>query len=352
MTTLFDADRAMLNAVLADQPAFRTQQIWEGLYRHHKFPHEMSNVSRRTQQLLASELPTALHQLHRSVAADATVKYLWELTDGRTIETVLMPYERRTTVCISSQAGCAMACGFCATGQAGFERHLTSGEIVEQVIRACRDARPERVSNIVFMGMGEPLSNYDHTVNAVRRLHHDVGISARHITVSTVGIVPGIDKLCEFELPINLAVSLHAANDSSRDELVPINRRYNLDKLHESLNRYRRHKNRRISFEWALIEGVNDTDRDAQEFADYARSLGAHINVIPLNPTPGYPVVGTSPQRVVEFVEALNRRGANATVRRNRGTTIDGACGQLRQRHREQPASPTEIVLGRRDRQE
>src|SRR5436189_2602349 len=204
-----------------------------------------------------------------------------------------MHYRQRSTVCVSTQAGCAMACGFCATGQAGFERHLTTGEIVEQVTRAARAAADtgRRLSNVVFMGMGEPLANYERVWGAVERLHDDVGLSARHLTISTVGIVPGIRRLAAEPLPVNLAVSLHAANDRLRDELVPINRRYPLAELRAACADYLRAKGRRLSFEWALIDGVNDRPDDADELAAIARPLGAHVNLIPLNPTPGYPAM-------------------------------------------------------------
>jgi 23S rRNA (adenine2503-C2)-methyltransferase len=226
-----------------------------------------------------------------------------------------------------------LGCGFCAPGQAGFTRHLTVGEIVEQVALATRRARESerRVSNIVFMGMGEPLANEATVWSSIERLHGDVGLSARHITVSTVGIIPGIRKLAERPLPVNLAVSMHAANDELRDELVPINRRYPISDLMQACRDYLEVKNRRISFEWAMISGVNDRDRDAAELADLCRELRprAHVNLIPLNPTPGYPTVGSSARRVTEFRDLLETFGANATVRRNRGTDIDAACGQL-----------------------
>jgi 23S rRNA (adenine2503-C2)-methyltransferase len=227
-----------------------------------------------------------------------------------------------------------MACGFCATGQAGFRRHLSTGEIVEQVIRARRIASElagRRLSNVVFMGMGEPLANYDRTWAAIRRLHDDVGLSARHLTVSTVGIVPGIRRMATEPEPVNLAVSLHAANDTLRDELVPINRRYPIDDLIDACRDYLQVRNRRISFEWAMIDGVNDRDSDARELAALCRRLrpSAHVNLIPLNPTPGYPTQGSSLARVHEFRDMLETLGANATVRQNRGTEIDAACGQL-----------------------
>ena len=259
-----------------------------------------------------------------------TVKWLWRLADGSLIETVLMHYKDRSTVCVSTQAGCAMACGFCATGQMGFDRHLSTGEIVEQVVRAQVEAGDRRVSNVVFMGMGEPLANYDRTWAAVQRLHGDLGLSARHLTISTVGVVPGIRRMATEGLPVNLAVSLHAADDDLRDELVPLNRRYPLAELADACQAHVTATGRRLSFEWALIDNVNDRPEDAARLADYARPLGAHVNLIPLNPTPGWPTRGSSPARVREFADEVNARGGNATIRRTRGAEIDAACGQLR----------------------
>ncbi len=344
MPTRYDPDRDELAAMLEGEPRYRLDQVWDGLYQHALDPDALSNVPKALRARLADELPLALTPVAESVSHDGqTVKWLWELTGGSHIETVLMHYKDRTTVCISSQAGCAMACGFCATGQGGFDRHLSIGEIVEQVVMAIRTAAPRRVSNIVFMGMGEPLANYDRTWGAVERLHGAIGISARHLTISTVGIVPGIRRLADEALPVNLAVSLHAANDTLRDELVPINRRYPLDVLVEACHAYLRVKNRRLSFEWALIDGVNDRPSDAVELAAIARQLRAHVNLIPLNPTPGYPTRGTPPEGVAAFRDRLDAAGANVTVRRNRGTDIDAACGQLRASHTASTTTPVTL---------
>jgi 23S rRNA (adenine2503-C2)-methyltransferase len=272
-----------------------------------------------------------------------TVKWLWALHDGTRIETVLMHYADRSTVCVSTQAGCAMGCTFCATGQGGYERNLTVGEIVEQVVRARRRAEPRRLSNVVFMGMGEPMANFDRVWGAVERLHGGLGLSARHLTISTVGVIPGIRRLAAADLPVNLAVSLHAANDELRNQLVPLNRRYPLAALAEACADYLAAKNRRLSFEWALIDGVNDRSRDARELAAYAGALRAHVNLIPLNPTPGYPTRGTPAARVAAFRDELRHLGANATVRQNRGTDIDAACGQLRATHEGAAAVPVGI---------
>ena len=290
----------------------------------------MTELPASLRTTLAAALPPALQEVTRQSADDGeTTKWLWALHDGAQVETVLMRYPDRVTVCVSTQAGCAMACQFCATGQAGFQRQLSQGEIVEQVAVAMRDAQPRRVSNIVFMGMGEPLANYDRVWGAVERLHGDMGLSARHLTLSTVGIVPGIRRLAAESLPVNLAVSLHAANDTLRDELVPINRRYPLAVLADACAEYVAASGRRLSIEWALIDGVNDRDSDAVELAAFARPLAAHVNLIPLNPTPGYPVVGSSRGHVRHFRDHLDALGVNATMRITRGAEIDAACGQL-----------------------
>lgn len=345
MVSLYDLDRADLARVLDGEPRYRVDQVWSGLHRRARLPDELTDVPKTIRAWLAATHPPALVEVGRMVTDRGdTVKWLWRLPDGRQIETVLMHYPDRSTVCVSTQAGCAMGCGFCATGQAGFDRQLSTGEIVEQVIRAAREAAPRRVSNVVFMGMGEPLANYDATWAAIERLHDAVGISARHLTVSTVGIVPGIRRLAREALPVNLAVSLHAANDQLRDELVPINRRYPLAELSAACRDHVAATNRRLSFEWALIDGVNDRLDDVRELADLALELRAHVNLIPLNPTPGYPTRGTPPDRVRDFAARLRSVGVNATVRANRGGDIDAACGQLRAARARSPREPGQPV--------
>jgi 23S rRNA (adenine2503-C2)-methyltransferase len=344
--TRYGVSRDELGALLADQPRYRVDQVWAGLYEQLAEPAELTNVPKAVRARIDDALPAALRPVdERTSDRGATVKWLWSLVDGTKVETVLMHYADRSTVCVSTQAGCAMACSFCATGQAGFDRHLTTGEIVEQVARASRAARTSgrRLSNVVFMGMGEPLANYDPTWAAVERIHGALGLSARHLTLSTVGIVPGIRRLAGEDLPVNLAVSLHAADDELRDELVPINKRYPLSTLMDACSAYLLAKGRRLSFEWALIDGVNDRDVDAERLIERSRSLplAAHVNLIPLNPTPGYGVTGTRPARVQAFADLLQRGGVNATVRRTRGTSIDAACGQLRADHEVQ------VALGR-----
>jgi 23S rRNA (adenine2503-C2)-methyltransferase len=328
--SLYDISARDLETLLSEEPPFRVRQVWDGLHRRVLRPAEMTELPLALRQRLAEVLPPALTEVsRRQTDRGRTVKWLFALPDGARIETVLMTYRDRVTVCVSTQAGCAMGCGFCATGQAGFTRHLSVGDIVEQVAAAVRAARPRRLSNVVFMGMGEPLANYDRVWAAVERLNRDMGISARHLTVSTVGLIPGIRRLSTEQLPVNLAVSLHAANDALRDRLVPINRRYPLVPLLEACADYVVATGRRLSFEWALIAGVNDRPIDVRELAALAGPIGAHINLIPLNPTPGYPVVGTSPQGVQHFRDGLRSLGVNATVRSTRGADIDAACGQL-----------------------
>ena len=334
MPTRYDLDRDALAALLTGEPRYRVDQVWDGLHHQLAAPSELTTLPKALRARLDDELPVALTPVAESTNRQGdTVKWLFALDGDARVETVLMHYRDRTTVCVSSQAGCAMGCGFCATGQAGFQRQMTTGEIVEQVVLAARRARDDgrRLGNVVFMGMGEPMANYDRVWPAVERLHHDLGLSARHITVSTVGLVPGIRRLAGEDLPVNLAVSLHAANDTLRDELVPINKRYPLSVLMGACADYLRAKGRRLSFEWALIDGTNDRLSDARELAELARTLPlpAHVNLIPLNPTPGYPTRGTPRDGVERFRRRLTDLGINATIRRNRGTDIDAACGQL-----------------------
>ena len=333
---LADLSRSELGELLDGEPTYRLDQVWEGLYRQRRPLDEITNVPKSLRSAIADLLPPALG-LVRTQSADrgATVKQLWSLRDGHLVESVLMRYRNRTTLCISSQAGCAMGCSFCASGQIGFDRNLSVGEIVEQVLATLAHPSAGKSGssgalNIVFMGMGEPMANYDAVWSAVERFHGDMGIGARHITISTVGVVPGIVRLTAADLPVNLAVSLHAANDRARDSIAPINRTYPLRELAKCLAEYRRAKRRRISLEWAMIGGVNDSDRDVAELAAYARPLAAHVNLIPLNPTPGFGHE-PSPQSTIErFAAELASYGVNATIRANRGTSIDAACGQLR----------------------
>ncbi len=338
MTTRYNITLEQLTQHLAtlNEKPFRAKQIWEGLYQQCRPLSEITNVGADLRDHLGDFLPLALSEVvRRDGDHGTTTKWLWQSERDHTqIETVLMRYRDRATVCVSSQAGCAMACSFCATGQAGFERHLDVGEIVEQVVRAQHDS-PQRVSNVVFMGMGEPLANLDAVWAATERIHADMGISARHITISTVGIVPGMRKLADLPLPVTLAVSLHAPDDELRDELVPINKRYPIAAVIEAAREYVARKGRRVTFEYACIERVNDQLVRAEALADLLRGFpgGAHVNLIPLNATAGFNGSPAGNLRIQNFANALTDRGVNATVRRNRGTDIDAACGQLRARN-------------------
>ncbi len=310
------------------------------MHDHGLAPSEITTLPKELRARFAESLTPALTPAARQETKDGlTVKRLWELPGGARVESVLMHYPGRSTVCISSQAGCAMACGFCATGQAGFERHLSVGEILEQVIVARNEAIPRRLSNVVFMGMGEPFANYDRVMAATRRIIDDLGIGARKITVSTVGLVPQMRRFADEGLQVGLAVSLHAANDELRTELVPINKRHPISEIIDASQRYRENTGRRVSFEWAMIDQTNDRDSDARELAAVANAARAHVNLIPLNPTPGWPTVGTPPSRIRAFADQLEASGVNVTIRANRGTDIDAACGQLRANHEAKPVT-------------
>ncbi len=314
----YDLSRPQLADLLADEPPYRVDQLWDGLHRRLAEPTELSDLPAPLRVRLAHEpLLVPAFEVVDEVRADkgATVKWVLAAGDGTRVETVLMRYRDRLTACVSSQAGCAMGCGFCATGQAGFNRQLSSGEIVEQVVRAARFGTRQgwgRLANIVFMGMGEPLANYRNVRSAIGRCNDDLGIGARSMTLSTVGIVPGIRRLAADPVQLNLAVSLHAANDGLRDELVPINKRYPLAALLEACEEYVAVTRRRLSFEWALIAGVNDRPSDAAELAELARPLRAHVNLIPLNPTPGFLVAGSARSVVARFRDTLVASGVNA----------------------------------------
>lgn len=328
------------------EPRYRADQVASWLVRGVDDPDEMTDLPRSLREVLAERFAPARPELVAHTVADDghTHKLLLRFPDGEAIETVLMLYPKRATVCISTQAGCALGCPFCATGQAGFRRQLTAGEVVRQVVVADAALRsgaigeehlppgaPDHVTNVVYMGMGEPLANLPATLASVRWLHDPDGfdLSARSITVSTVGLVPGIRRLAEVGLPVTLAVSLHAATDDLRDELVPINRTHPLAEVEEAMRSYRRTTNRRVSIEWCLIGEVNDDDRQADRLAAIASRLRAHVNVIPMNPTPGVRWKEPTTSRTRAFVRRVADRGAQITLRDTRGRDADAACGQL-----------------------
>ena len=342
---VYDLDLPALQSLLSGwgQPAYRVRQLWEWLYVHlaDSFD-QMTNLPLSLRERLATETTIGVPPVVTSVqSADGqTRKDLLRLADGETVEAVLMRYEGRRTACISTQVGCAVGCAFCATGQMGLHRNLSSGEIAAQALHFARILRDEgdRLTNVVLMGMGEPLLNYDASLAAIRRLVDPQGmrLGQRHVTLSTVGIEPGIRRLAGEGLQITLAVSLHAATDQLRDELVPLNRRYGLDALFEACHYYVQQTGRRVSFEWALIEGVNDTPVQAQALAARLQGLVAHVNVIPLNPTPGYEGQPSTGDALTRFTKALNRYHVPHTIRVRRGLDIQAGCGQLRQRHQPQ----------------
>lgn len=330
-------DPALLNELLPGEPGYRVDQLSDWLYRHPVLDAaDMTNLPESVRGELGELWP---FRVETDSVGDGgrTRKWLFRLPDGPAIESVLMGYPRRATLCISSQAGCALACTFCATGQFGFERHLDPGEIVAQVAYAQAFLRqkgmpgvPPRLTNIVFMGMGEPLANFKRVAAALERITALMGVSPRSITVSTVGVVPGIRQLAELGRPYNLAISLHAADDELRDSLVPINRRYPIAALETAAIDYTRATGRRISIEWTMMDGVNDSTDQANKLAAIARRIHAHVNLIALNPTPLTPHSSSKTPTIRQFAETLKRAGVNTTIRDTRGRGIDAACGQLR----------------------
>ena len=339
MTSPYLAAPEELGTILDDEPEYRARQLVEWLYGSPVMTTgEMTNLPADLRSRIEPLWPFDV-DVEQHGDKGATRKWLLRAPDGASIEAVLMGYHDRTTLCISSQAGCAMACTFCATGQFGFERHLDAGEITAQVAFAEASLRqspmqnsPQRVNNIVFMGMGEPLANYANVRESLRRMVETMGRSARSITVSTVGVVPGIHKLAAEPWPVNLAISLHAADDTTRTELVPLNTRYPIADLVDAGIAFFEAKGRRVSIEWTLMAGVNDSPEQAEKLAVIAAKMRAHINVIALNPTPLTEHSAPSAEQLALFTETLRQAGANVTVRDTRGTDIDAACGQLRSR--------------------
>lgn len=318
------------------EPGYRARQIWAQVYQRliHD-PQQMTDVPIRLRKKLAAEFFWQPLRITKQIQSQdgETTKYLLTLTDCAAIETVLMRYDRRRTACISTQVGCAMGCVFCATGQMGFGRNLTQAEISGQVLFIARQlqAEDQTLSNVVFMGMGEPFHNYEATMAAVDRLNDPEGFDfgARRFTISTVGLIPGIQRLAGEGRQVNLAVSLHAATDELRSSMLPINHKYPLDPLMKACEEFFHKTGRRITFEWALVEGVNDTPEQAHELARRAAGLNAHINLIPLNPTRAYAGLASSEDNVERFRQLLLSYGLSVTVRLRRGIDIQAGCGQL-----------------------
>lgn len=335
---IYDLKYSTLQRLLNEwgQPTYRVTQVWQGLYRQlWASPEEFTNLPASLRHQLQEYFDFSSLSPERELHSDdqETTKVLFRLPDGQPVETVLMRYEQRRSLCISSQSGCAMGCVFCATGQMGFRRHLTSGEIVEQVMYFARQLKMvrERITNIVLMGMGEPLHNYDASLHAIDQLHdpHGFNLSERRFTISTVGLIPKIRQFTQERRQINLAISLHAVSDDLRSSILPINRKYPIKSLIDVCRDYVEHTGRRITFEWALIDSINDTEEQAYELARLLKGLLCHVNLIPLNATEKYPGRPTTHSRAVAFCAVLERAGIPCSIRIRRGIDIQAGCGQL-----------------------
>ena len=319
------------------QPAYRARQLWRRRATGATFQEMLDLPAALRSELAASFRVSSLAEVRRlETDYGLTTKKLYSLDGGYTVESVIMRYPHRSTLCISSQVGCPIGCPFCATGQGPFGRNLRAHEIVDQALDACRELAAEgrRLSHVVFMGMGEPLANYAAVLESVRRIADpaSLGLSARRITISTSGLVSRIDQLARERLPFTLAISLHAARDELRDVLVPVNKRHPLAELVPAADRFGRQTGRRVSYEWVLLAGVNDTQRDARELGALLRGRLAHVNLIPFNPVDGAPYHEPDPRAIRRFVAQVRAEGLNVTLRDTRGREQDAACGQLRAR--------------------
>jgi 23S rRNA (adenine2503-C2)-methyltransferase len=318
------------------QPRFRAKQIWTAVYQNLiDSVQEISTLSKSLRNELDERIAfSALEPVRTIDSRDKrTAKTLFKLRDGEFIEAVLMYYDERRTLCISSQSGCGMGCTFCATGQMGLRRNLTSGEVVAQVLYYARllAENDQRVTNVVVMGMGEPFNNYENVMDALKRLNDPdgFGLGARRITLSTVGLIPEIIRFADEGTQYNLAISLHTVDDDLRSSLIPINKKYPVNDLLAACRYYVKKTNRRLTFEYALIEGVNDSTADAEALAQRIRGMQCHVNLIPLNPVKGYSMQGSSEDSVRDFNDVLEAHGIPCTVRLRRGIEIQAGCGQL-----------------------
>ncbi len=335
---IYDLTRPELEHHLAaiGEPGYRAQQVWVGLYQHLKSDiQEITTLPAALRERLSEAFSfKGLSPIRTRQSADGqTVKTLFHLHDGSLIEAVLMRYEERRTLCISSQSGCGLGCSFCATGQMGLSRNLTSGEIVEQVLYFARKLAQEddQVTNVVLMGMGEPFLNYEQVMAAVDRLNDPdgFGLGARRMTISTVGLVPQIKRFADTQSQVNLAVSLHTVDDTLRSQLMPINKKYPVAVLLDACRYYTEKTNRRLTFEYALIDGVNDSQDDARALAQHIRGMLCHVNLIPLNPTRKFAKAGSHGDQAKAFCELLQDHHISCTIRLRRGLEIGAGCGQL-----------------------
>ena len=321
---------------------FRAEQIYDWLYKKRISSFEdMNNLSKSLRDKLSENFQiTTLKTVIKQSSSDGTIKFLFELHDGYSIETVLMRHDYGNSVCVTTQVGCRIGCTFCASTLGGLKRHLEAGEIVAQVVtvQQALDETDERVSSVVIMGIGEPFDNYDNMMSFLKIINHDKGltIGARHITVSTSGIVPKIYQFADENMQINFAISLHAPNTELRSRLMPINRAYKLDDLMKSVRYYIDKTGRRISFEYGLFGGVNDSVEHAEELASLLKGLKCHVNLIPVNYVPERDYVRTPKDKIFAFEKTLKNRGINVTIRREQGHDIDAACGQLRAKERKE----------------
>ena len=318
------------------QPAFRAKQVFSWLHKGVRSYEEMSNLPKALRERLAETYPLHIPQVVRRQESqkDGTIKFLWELSDGNCVETVLMRYHYGNTVCISTEVGCRMGCAFCASTIGGLVRKLEPFEILDQVLFTQLESG-QPISHIVLMGIGEPLDNFDNVMRFLELVNHPDGlnISMRHISLSTCGLVPMIDKLAEKKLQISLAISLHGPNDEIRNKIMPVNKAYPIDVLLDACRRYYDATSRRIHFEYAMIDGVNDREADAKELVRRLKGLQAHVNMIPLNHVEESPLKPSSRQAVQRFQKILEDAGIPATVRRTLGGDIDASCGQLRRKY-------------------
>lgn len=314
---------------------YRAKQVYEWIHRHQVLDYEgMTNIPKDLREQLKEKFPIVCCSVaDRRVASDGTVKMLYSLPDGDYIECVVMKYKYGRTICVSSQVGCKMGCAFCASTIGGFRRCLTAGEMLSQIYLAGKEV-DERISHIVLMGMGEPLDNFDNVMRFIDLVTDEKGlnISMRNISLSTCGLVPGIRKLLDRHLQLTLSVSLHAPNDEIRSRIMPVNNRYHIDELLSVCREYTKETSRRISFEYAMLSGVNDSDECAGELASRLKGMLCHVNLIPVNEVEESPFRPSSPERVKKFTAILEKNGINATVRRKLGSDIDASCGQLRLR--------------------
>lgn len=341
MKSIYDFDLDKLTALMEDNgfKKFNATQVFQWLYRHKVTSFdEMTNLSKKLREWLSENFSIEpLRILRLQVSRDGTRKYLFELSDGSSIESVLMHYDYGDTICVTSQVGCNMGCTFCASGLLKKQRDLTSGEMSQQVLEVQKDVEKDgvRVSHIVVMGTGEPFDNYDNVMTFCRTVNHDLGlgIGARHITISTCGLVPGIMRFADEQVQYNLAISLHAPNNELRSRIMPVNRRYPLEKLMEALKYYASKNNRRLSYEYILLKNVNDTDECVSQLIELTKPFDVYVNLIPYNTVDEHGYVSTDYKTAMELYNRLMKNNVRCTLRQKHGEDIDAACGQLRSKY-------------------